>query len=415
VTVSRGGLVKKSSLHDLPGPSTQLFTLARVNPGDEIGWAVLTDGKSELMLATQKGMVIRFTEEDVRPMGLVAAGVNGIKLAAKDQVMGAARIVPEFDLLLVGRDGKAWRLPTAQLPVQGRYGQGAIACKPSAGGELIGMVYSHPGQEIIVEMKEGASKVETIAGLPAGRRQSTPKVFAAVKPGDQVTGLTMIEDGLAYWEKRQGAALKKTRRVTAPEPRVDQLALPLDGQPKRTRSAEKPAAKKTAPAKAVPPRAKVTAAKPAVKPKPTRTASSTAVKKTAAKSAATKISAKAPAKPISSAVKTLKPAVKPVKAPAKPAAKTSTAVEKKTAAAGKASSSSKPTLKTAATPTTKSITKPAAKPSAAKPASATRKPAVKNPAKGSTKPAAKKPAAGKPKTAVKPVKTPVKKPKSGTK
>jgi len=42
-------------------------------------------------------------------MGLVAAGVNGIKLAAGDTVVGAARVIPTSELLLVGEDGKAWR------------------------------------------------------------------------------------------------------------------------------------------------------------------------------------------------------------------------------------------------------------------------------------------------------------------
>ncbi|HWR66348.1 MAG TPA: DNA topoisomerase (ATP-hydrolyzing) [Bellilinea sp.] len=433
VTVSRAGLVKKSSLRDLPGPSTQLFTLAKVNPGDEIGWAVLTDGKSEIMLATQRGMVIRFTEEDVRPMGLVAAGVNGIKLAAKDQVMGAARIVPEFDLLLVGRDGKAWRLPTAQLPVQGRYGQGAIACKPPPGGELVGMVYSHPGQEIIIEMKDGASRVETIGSIPAGRRQSTAKTLTAVKPGDQVTGLTVIEDGLAYWEKRQGVVQKKTRRVVAPEPHADQLALPLDGQPKRTRFAEKPPAAKAAPAKktekAGTPKSKAATAKSEDKPKTTRSASSPTIKKIAAKEPTVKTGVVAPpksaakptatqtgettAKTATTTVKVPKAVGKPAKIPAKPAAKTS-AVVKKTTAVGKASAS-KPPTKSAATPTTKSKTKPLAKPSAKKPAETTRKPTVRKPTTGSTKPAAKKPAGGTARSTVKPAKTPLKKPGSETK
>ena len=421
VTVSRAGLVKKSSLHDLPGPSTQLFTLAKVNAGDEIGWAVLTDGKSEILLTTQKGMVIRFTEEDVRPMGLVAAGVNGIKLAAGDQVSGAARIKAEFDLLLVGRDGKAWRLPTVQLPIQGRYGQGAIACKPPTGGELTGMVYSHPGQEIIIDMKDAASKVETIGAIPAGRRQSTAKQLVPLKPGDQVTGLTVIEDGLAYWEKRQGAAVKKPRRVTAPEPHADQLALPLDGQPKRTRSEPKPATTKAAPikkpaAKASKPVAKAAGEKPAVKPTTLPKASTTLVKKTAAKTSPTKTSTKVAA------------------TPPKPAGKTAAAIGKKTTLAGKSPApagktspaakkpeASKPMAKTAAKTTTKSTAKPAGKAPAVKPASTTKQPPVKKPAAGTTKTAAKKPAAGATKPAskkpaakkpAKSTRTPVKKPKT---
>ena len=388
VTVSRAGLAKKSSIRDLPGPSTQLFWLAKVNPGDEIGWAVLTDGKSELLLATRKGMVIRFTEEDVRPMGLVAAGVNGIKLSQNDQLIGAARILPEFDLLLVGRDGKAWRLPTAQLPMQGRYGQGAIACKPQTGAELVALAYSHPGQEFVIQLKEAANKVETIDAIPAGRRQSTAKSLIALKPGDQVTGLTMIEDGMAYWEKRQGKPLKKVRRVVAPEAQADQLALPLDGQSGRKRPAA--ATKKTTADKAKGDRAAKTTKTVAVKTK--ATAKAAAVK--------TKTVANAPAKkaPKAAAVKTKTATSKPAsvnKGVAKPSAKSSTTTVKKTKPGTTAKPAAKPTSKPAAKPFTPSTTKPTG---------TTKKPAVKKPAAGTSK-------AGSTKTP----KSPVKKPKTTTK
>jgi len=275
VTVSRNGMVKKSSIHDLPGPSTQLFSLARVNPGDSIGWVVLTEGKSELLLGTAKGMIIRFTEDDVRPMGLVAAGVNGIKLAADDRVIGAARCTEGNELLLVGADGKAWRLPNVQLPVQGRYGQGAIACRPQPGGQLVGMIYSFPGQDFVVELKDSASKVSTIDAIPAGRRQSTARQLMPLKPGDAIIWLALIEDGLAFWQDRETPQPKKIRRAPAKSV-ADQLSLPLDQKSTGSRKSAtvKPAstaattkAKKETPSKA----------KPAAG-KPTRTGSRSAGK-----------------------------------------------------------------------------------------------------------------------------------------
>lgn len=235
ITVSRNGMVKKSSVRDLPGPSTQLFYLAKVNDGDEVGYVVLTDGKSELLLATRKGMVIRFNEEDVRPMGLVAAGVNGIKLSTGDQVIGAARIVPTSELLLVGEDAKAWRLPNSQLPIQGRYGQGAIACRPASGSGLVGLVYSYPAQDFIIHFKDAAAKVQTIDSIPAGRRQSSGKVLTPVKPGDKVLWMAIFEDGVAYWEKRESPPSKRKRRASAIQTKNDQLKLPLDEKPARQR------------------------------------------------------------------------------------------------------------------------------------------------------------------------------------
>jgi len=69
LTISHGGMVKKSLVSDLPGPSAQTFRLANVNDGDRLGWVALTDGRKEILLATAQGMAIRFSEEEVRPMG----------------------------------------------------------------------------------------------------------------------------------------------------------------------------------------------------------------------------------------------------------------------------------------------------------------------------------------------------------
>lgn len=445
VTASRAGLVKKSSLRDLPGPSTQLFTLAKVNPGDEIGWSLLTDGKSDILLATQRGMVIRFTEEDVRPMGLVAAGVNGIKLAAGDQLIGAARILTEFDLLLIGQDGKAWRLPTSQLPVQGRYGQGAIACKPGVGGELLGLIYGQPAQEFIVHMKGAAAKNASIDQITAGRRQSSPKILIALKPGDQITALTGIEDGLAYWEKRQIVPQKRARRAVQAEPLVDQLSLPLAAGAKKTRKLtdQKTAAGQAATSKKTTRSGKtgqVAVPKKSVTEKTPKKTAETVKKEAVVQPLLTELprirrtsNPKAPAEtPTAKTGRTAKKSGENANKPAsktsvteakgiKPAARTALkktgSAKKSTAAVGNPPKTAAPkgAAKAGDSKTPTAVSKPPKTP-AAKPVkdssvkvpsgttSAAKKPAVKKPASSKTKAPAKKPA-----------KPPVKKPKSSVK
>jgi DNA gyrase subunit A len=76
-TATQQGTVKKTALDDLPGPTGHCFTLVKVNEEDKLGWVRLTDGKAEVLLVTADGMAIRFHEDEVRPMGLVAAGVGG--------------------------------------------------------------------------------------------------------------------------------------------------------------------------------------------------------------------------------------------------------------------------------------------------------------------------------------------------
>jgi len=201
VTVSRFGMVKKSALTDLPGPSSQSFTLAKVNPGDFLGWAVLTTGSEELMLFTTCGMAIRFSEQEVRPMGLVAAGVNGVKLDPRDEVVAVEKITKDAELLLVTSNGQAWRIAAEDFPVQGRYGQGVIACRLSPGAKVVGAlcVSGKKTQAGTLHFERAASQNIRMDEIPLGKRAGTSKNLIPVKAGDVIIQLTAPVDGLAFW------------------------------------------------------------------------------------------------------------------------------------------------------------------------------------------------------------------------
>jgi DNA gyrase subunit A len=199
VTASRFGMIKKSALTDLPGPSSQSFVLAKVNPGDFLGWAVLTTGADELMLFTAGGMAIRFSEQEVRPMGLVAAGVNGIKLDTRDEVVAVEIIAKDAELLLVTSNGQAWRIPVEDFPVQGRYGQGVIACRLSQGVKVVGEMSGKKMQTGTVHFERAASQNIRLDEIPLGKRNAASKASIPVKAGDAVIQLTVPMDGVAFW------------------------------------------------------------------------------------------------------------------------------------------------------------------------------------------------------------------------
>jgi DNA gyrase subunit A len=210
VTVTRFGMIKKSAITDLPGPSSQSFVLAKVNPGDFLGWAVLTSGDAELMLVTLGGMAIRFSEQEVRPMGLAAAGVNGIKLDTRDEVVGVEKIVKEAEVLLVASNGQAWRMPAEDFPVQGRYGQGVIACRPGRGVKVVGEMSGKKTQAGTVHFERAASQNIRMDEIPLGKRATTSKAAIPVKAGDAVIQLTVALDGLAFWSAKP-AMVRKPR------------------------------------------------------------------------------------------------------------------------------------------------------------------------------------------------------------
>src|SRR5512134_3658661 len=153
ITATKLGMIKKSLVSELPGPSSQTFVLVRVNEGDRLIQVGLTDNKTkDILLATASGMAIRFKEEEVRPMGLVAAGVNGLKLTDKDEAVGMEILPADGEIFLLTSDGKAKRVEQKEFPIQGRYGRGVIAWDLSEKARLAGVVVDKPNHMATIHL-----------------------------------------------------------------------------------------------------------------------------------------------------------------------------------------------------------------------------------------------------------------------
>ncbi len=191
LTVTRGGMVKKSLVSDLPGPSAQTFRLVNVNEGDSLGWLALTDGKKEVLLVTALGMGIRFSEEDVRPMGLATAGVNGIKLGVGDVVIGMEILPGMGDLFLIASDGKGKRVEVKDFPAQGRYGKGVIAWEMARGVSLAGLAMGKANTVVTLHLLKAAPKMARLDQAPLRKRTAMRgDSVVELKPGDVLIGLT---------------------------------------------------------------------------------------------------------------------------------------------------------------------------------------------------------------------------------
>jgi DNA gyrase subunit A len=220
-TTTRGGLVKKSAVSDLPGPSAQSFRLVNVNDGDRLGWVSLTDGKKEILLATALGMAIRFSEEEVRPMGLVAAGVNAIKLGVGDEVVGMQTLPQTGDLFLIGSDGKGKRVEVKDFPAQGRYGKGVIAWELPRGVKLAGLGIGKPNTIVTLHLLKAAAKQSRLDEAPLRKRSALRgDSVVDVKAGDAVLSLTegwFIERFVAV--EKKGANGRKNGKNKKPASR----------------------------------------------------------------------------------------------------------------------------------------------------------------------------------------------------
>ncbi len=187
-------MVKKTSLSELPGPSASALVVAKVNSDDQLLDVLLTDGKQDILLVTAGGMGIRFPEEEVRPMGLVAAGVMGIKLATIDEIVGCA-VVQESalkrgeELLLVTSNGSAKRISLEDFPRQGRYGQGVIVWKLSRQNRLVGMALGKGTDRVVLHFNRLAAKNIRLDEVPLQSRTTQGKPVQELKPGDTITML----------------------------------------------------------------------------------------------------------------------------------------------------------------------------------------------------------------------------------
>ena len=192
ISGTRGGMVKKTEITDFPGPAGIPFTLVKVNKGDRLGWVKISDGTSDILLVTAKGMAIRFSEEDVRPMGLVAAGVMGIKLKASDRVIGMDLLPQPGEVFLLGSNGKAKRVPINDFPKQGRYGQGVVAWKLQAAVNLVGVGVGKGTTRATFHMEKYAAKMARLDDAPTRKRTAQRGAsVVSVRTGDRIISVSI--------------------------------------------------------------------------------------------------------------------------------------------------------------------------------------------------------------------------------
>jgi len=199
-SVSRLGMVKRSLVSDLPGPSASSLTIAKVNEGDELYTVFITNGKEDILLSTAQGMSIRFSEEEVRAMGFVAAGVNGLKLKEDDFVIGAGALHARDNIIVISRTGKAKRMEAKDFPVQGRYGQGVITWKLDGDDQLVVQMIGKLTEKGICHFRKAASRLFKVGDAAKRTRMANGQSLFDVKARDEIIGFTSIDDMTAFWE-----------------------------------------------------------------------------------------------------------------------------------------------------------------------------------------------------------------------
>jgi DNA gyrase subunit A len=160
---TKKGLVKKSSLELYSRPRKGGIIGIGLNDDDELIEVSLTDGQDNIILATKKGMAIRFNESDARPMGRTATGVRGIKLKQDDEVCGMVKGIDERTLLTITENGYGKRTQISEYRLINRGGVGVknIICSPR-NGDVVAVLSIADEDDVMFISKEGVI-IRTIA------------------------------------------------------------------------------------------------------------------------------------------------------------------------------------------------------------------------------------------------------------
>ncbi|MCR4288836.1 MAG: DNA gyrase subunit A, partial [Candidatus Scalindua sp.] len=156
VMATKNGIIKKTVLSAFGRPKKGGIISILLDSGDKLIGVKLTHGGQEIVLGTENGKAIRFSEDDVRCMGRATRGVKGIGLKGNDKVKGIVVVDKNATLLTVCENGFGKRTDYSEYSVQHRGGQGVINIKTSErNGKVVALMNVSDENELMMMTAKG--------------------------------------------------------------------------------------------------------------------------------------------------------------------------------------------------------------------------------------------------------------------
>ena len=191
---TKQGKVKKTELEAYSHPRAGGIQAIGLEDRDRVITARRTDGQREVMIATKLGMIIRFSEEEVRPMGRGAAGVKGIEVEEGDDVISADVVQEGLTILTVTERGFGKRTPLEEYRLQGRGGKGIIDIKTGGrNGNVVAMLQVRDGDDILVVTTKGKMIRFHAADVSAQGRNTWGVRIIELDADDHVGSVARVE------------------------------------------------------------------------------------------------------------------------------------------------------------------------------------------------------------------------------
>ncbi len=190
---TRKGIIKRSSLDEYKNIRRAGVLAITIDEGDELAWVKMTTGNDDLIVATKKGMCIRFNENDARPIGRTARGVKAIELKEGDEVVGMTVVEEGKTILTVSETGYGRKSDFDNYRVQSRGGKGLINYHVEKYGDIAAVTSVSDEDDIILIASDGIIIRIPADGISTFARPSKGVRVMRVTEGEKLITITPVE------------------------------------------------------------------------------------------------------------------------------------------------------------------------------------------------------------------------------
>ncbi|MBX3076461.1 DNA gyrase subunit A [Candidatus Obscuribacterales bacterium] len=197
IMLTRNAFVKKVPMSEFSNIRKSGIIAISLSEGDELGWVRQSNGKTDVIIGTSNGMCIRYSEEELRPMGRTARGVRAITLRVSDTIVGCDAIEPKDScyVLVVTNDGYGKRVKLEEFRQQGRGGVGIIGTKfKTAKSRLACLSVIEPTDQIVIATANGVVVRQHGSDISAQGRMATGVRLQQLAEDDEVVSVSPIVD-----------------------------------------------------------------------------------------------------------------------------------------------------------------------------------------------------------------------------
>ena len=190
---TKQGQVKKTAFNEYDSGRRDGLIALNLRPHDELVRVIETSGTDDIFMVARSGQTIRFSEEDVRPMGRAAAGVRGMKLKAGDEVVSCDLARDDAAILIVTDSGYGKRTQIDKFNTQGRGGQGVIGIKLTSKKGHVAAAFMVGIDDDIVAVSSGGVTIRmAVREISSQGREATGVRVMSLDDGQSVASVALI-------------------------------------------------------------------------------------------------------------------------------------------------------------------------------------------------------------------------------